>query len=331
MSDTPAVTVLMSVHNGARHLYAAVQSILAQDFTDFEFLIVNDGSTDNSGAILHDLAARDSRIHLIDREHRGLAASLNEMIAMARSPLLARMGCDDISMPRRFSKQVEFLNTHPDVDIAGTAAHLIDEDGAVIAAKAEQIDSRANLHDALQDGPHVCTPSAMMRSAIVRKLGGYRPAFRYAEDYDLWLRASRESGIVCTADALQLCRRGPNQLHEQNRSERSWAAATAWYAHQRVLEGRPDPFDDLGAIPPVDEIDALFRIQGAALAIGRITAWQMRHAPTLPAVDYGLEARRHKDTRNPQHAALKSVNNARVLSALALGTALLALESCRPL
>ena len=331
MSDTPAVSVLMSVHNGARHLYAAVQSILAQDFTGFEFLIVNDGSTDNSGAILRGLAARDSRIRLIDREHRGLASSLNEMIALAHSPLLARMGCDDISMPRRFSKQVEFLNTRPDVDIVGTAAHLIDEDGAVIATKTEQIDSPANLHNALQDGPHVCNPSAMMRAASVHKLGGYRPAFRHAEDYDLWLRASRESGIACIADALQLCRRDLNQLGEKNRSERSWAAATAWYTHQRVLEGRTDPFDDLDAIPSGNEVDALFGIQGAALAIGRISAWQMRHAPTLPAVYYGLEERRHKDTRNPQHAALKSVNNARVLSALALGTTLLALESCRPL
>ena len=133
MSGTPAISVVMSVYNGARYLHPAVESILEQDFADFEFIIVDDGSTDGSGAILLEFAEKDARIRLIQRENRGLVASLNEAIALARAPLIARMDCDDIAMPDRFTRQIEYLADHPEIAIVGSHIHEIDEDGAIVA------------------------------------------------------------------------------------------------------------------------------------------------------------------------------------------------------
>lgn len=132
MATAPALSVFMSVYNGARYLDEAIASILGQDFADFEFLIVNDGSTDGSAALLQKWAATDRRIILIDRENRGLVFSLNEMIALAKAPLLARMDCDDISLPNRFSMQIEYLNAHPEIGILGTNTRDITEDGCII-------------------------------------------------------------------------------------------------------------------------------------------------------------------------------------------------------
>ena len=99
----------MSVYNGERFLTAAIESVLGQTFSDFEFLILDDGSRDGTRAIVEAMAARDSRIRPIVRENRGLIASLNQLIAEARAPLIARMDADDVCLPERFARQVQFL------------------------------------------------------------------------------------------------------------------------------------------------------------------------------------------------------------------------------
>lgn len=124
----------MSVYNGTRHLYPAVRSVLDQDFTDCEFFIVNDGSTDGSGELLDRLVAEDRRIKLIDRDNRGLAASLNELIGIAQGPLLARMDGDDVAMPNRFSRQIVYLERHLDIGILRSNSHDLDQNGDIIGA-----------------------------------------------------------------------------------------------------------------------------------------------------------------------------------------------------
>ena len=109
----------MSVYNGERFLTAAIESVLGQTFSDFEFLILDDGSRDGTRAIVEAMAARDSRIRPIVRENRGLIASLNQLIAEARAPLIARMDADDIALPERFSTQIEWMLLK-NVDVCGT-------------------------------------------------------------------------------------------------------------------------------------------------------------------------------------------------------------------
>ena len=111
-SDPPLVSVCMPVYNATRYLAEAVESILGQTFRDFEFLITDDGSTDRSLAILKRYAAQDARIRLWSRPNAGYVVRLNEMLHQARGDLIARMDADDVALPERFARQVEFLRSH---------------------------------------------------------------------------------------------------------------------------------------------------------------------------------------------------------------------------
>ena len=120
----------MSVYNGERFLAPAIESILGQTFGDFEFLILDDGSTDATPRIVAGYAALDPRIRPIIRENRGLVASLNQLLEEARAPIVARMDADDISRPERFAKQAAFLDAHPDYGVIGCWTEDIDENEA---------------------------------------------------------------------------------------------------------------------------------------------------------------------------------------------------------
>ncbi len=281
MATAPAISVLMSVYNGAAHLYPAVRSILDQDFADFEFVIVNDGSTDGSGVVLKRLAASDSRIRLIDRENRGLVASLNEMLFAAKAPLLARMDCDDIAMPERFSKQVEYLTAHPDIGILGSNTHDLDENGRIISATDSYPLTPAEAMAQLKDSPPLCHPSVMMRTDLIRKLGGYREAFRHAEDYDLWLRASRVTDIANLPDRLLLYRRSASQISCKYPAEQALAAIVAWFDHERCLSGKASLFDSTDELPELDQIDTLFGETGLAATARKMLVERMRYSPDM--------------------------------------------------
>src|SRR5438067_12011849 len=117
----PAISVIMSVYNAEAFLEAAVQSVLMQSFSDFEFIIIDDGSTDRSNQILQDYARKDNRVRLISRPNKGLTASLNEGLKLARGEFIARMDADDVAAPDRFKIQVEYLRDHPEVSVRGSA------------------------------------------------------------------------------------------------------------------------------------------------------------------------------------------------------------------
>jgi Glycosyl transferase family 2 len=278
MATTPALSVIMSVYNGAAHLYPCVQSILQQDFADFEFLILNDGSIDGSAGILREMAKADQRITLIERENRGLVASLNELIDAAKAPLLARMDCDDIAMPNRFSMQTAYLAQNSSIGILGSNTHDLDEDGKIIGATDNYPLDAAKARSVLKDGPPVCHPSVMMRAALVRQLGGYRPAFRHAEDYDLWLRVSLRTEIANLPDRLLLYRRSPQQISQKHAGEQAKAAAIAWLDHVRVCEGKSSLFDNVDVLPEIHELDALFDDLSVAPFVRRKVVERMRYS-----------------------------------------------------
>lgn len=281
MANAPALSVIMSVYNGAAHLYPCVQSILQQHFSNFEFLILNDGSTDGTSKILRQLAAIDSRIRLIERENRGLVASLNELIAAAKAPMLARMDSDDVAMPERFARQMAYLSAHPEIGILGSNTHDLDEHGLIIGATDNYPLYPAAAQGVLSEGPPVCHPSVMMRTDLVRKLGGYRAAFRHAEDYDLWLRASLHTDIANLSDRLLLYRRSSEQISRKHAAEQAKAAAIAWLDHVRCCEGKPSLFDALASLPDIEEIDGLFEDSSAATFVRRKVVERMRYSSEM--------------------------------------------------
>ncbi len=281
MATGPRVSVIMSVYNGAQFLYPAVRSILDQHFFEFEFLIMDDGSTDSSLKILRELAKADSRVHVIACKNRGLVASLNQLIDMARAPYLARMDCDDIAMPDRFSRQLAFLEANPEIGILGSNSHDIDAQGNLIGATDTYPEMPEAVALRLFDGPPLCHPSVMMLTSVARQLGGYRAAFRHAEDYDLWLRASRLTQIANLPDRLLLYRRSPGQVSKKYAHEQAKAAAIAWEDHVRCSEGHLTLFNDCITLPELDDLDTLFDKPGVANNVRRKIVERLRYSPEM--------------------------------------------------
>lgn len=259
----------MSVFNGERYLAEAVESVLAQSFGDFEFLILDDGSTDSTAAIVRDFAARDRRIRPIIRENRGLIPSLNEMLDEARAPVVARMDADDICRPDRFEKQIAFLAAHPDYGVVGSWSEDIGEHGEPLERGGE--DHPLN-HDQMlvaieRGGQLICHPAAMYRRDIVRSVGGYHAAFRHCEDLDLWLRLSSVTKMGNIAQRLVRYRRYPGQVSSRHATQQQIGTAVAWLAWKERQTGRPDPTALLDRLPPISELDALFGQAGTARAV----------------------------------------------------------------
>jgi len=191
--DKPMVTVLMSVYNGERFLKEAIDSILNQTFTDFEFLIINDGSTDRSVEIIE--SYEDPRIRLINNEKNlKLIASLNKGISLARGKYIARMDCDDVSMPDRLEKEVDFLEKSLDYGLVGTYYTVIDGEGkdqynVSYPSSNELIKLFLSLNCPLAHG------SIMGRTELFKQnLYGSEESYA-VEDYELWTRMSKVTKI----------------------------------------------------------------------------------------------------------------------------------------
>jgi len=263
---TPAISVAMSVYNGERFLAPAIESVLAQDFTDFEFLILDDGSTDGTAAIVRHYAQIDPRIRPIVRENRGLVASLNELIEAARAPIIARMDGDDICRPSRFGKQLAFLAAHPDYGVVGSWTEDIDafDKSYHITGKDHPPTHEAFL-EAIENGwPLLCHPAAMFRREVVQAVGGYHAAFRHCEDYDLWLRLASVTRLASIPERLLRYRHYDNQVSSRHATEQQIGAAVSYLAYRERLAGRPDPTETLERLPPVDGLDALFGKAGVS-------------------------------------------------------------------
>lgn len=191
--NSPAVSVVMSVYNGERWLKEAIESVLCQTFTDFEFIIVDDGSIDQSPEIIREYASRDSRIIVITKENSGLAESLNAGIERARGYWIARMDADDICKPDRFQKQVSYLKKYTNIALVSGAVEYIDESGEIFGrtypiTSINQIKKRI-----LNFGNIIVHPAVMMRRDAVNSCGGYCAGLTTVEDSHLWRKLLRKN------------------------------------------------------------------------------------------------------------------------------------------
>ncbi len=215
MSPTaPRLSVLMAVHDARRYLDACLRSIFGQTFADFEFIVVDDGSTDGSRRILEKWARRDARLRLIARENRGLTPSLNEALAAARGEYVARMDADDVSLPRRFELQVDYLDRHADCVAVGGEVLMVDPEGWPIGLRGhalthEEIDRRLLA----ANGGALTHPVATMRADALRKIGGYREQFVVAQDLDLFLRLAEVGRLANLPEVLLRWRQSPRSIN----------------------------------------------------------------------------------------------------------------------
>lgn len=198
----PAVSVVMSVYNGEDYLAEAIDSILGQTFTDFEFIVIDDGSRDSTRKIVERYAQTDARIRLISEQNTGLTQALRNGVAEAKAPLIARMDADDISTPDRFQRQVGLLAARPDC-VAATC-HFVHfrDDGSI-----KMVSSNIGPEPLVPLYNNVCNRigehgQVMFRRAAYEQAGGYDPAVRYSEDYDLWSRLLLIGGFAIVEDVL---------------------------------------------------------------------------------------------------------------------------------
>ena len=228
---TPKVTVLMPVYNGERYLRAAMASILTQSFTDFEFLIIDDGSTDASWELI--TACPDPRIRAVKNESNLLLAGvLDKGLRLARGEYVARMDCDDVSLPERLALQVEYLDAHPEVGVLGTGYIPIDgQDRPLEGAMLYPEGHHQLLWLMLFENP-LAHPSAMLRREAALRAGGYdsdviRGRERFSgEDYDLWRRMAGDCKLATLSQPLLLLRKhgGNVTLVHQLENEKNSAA-----------------------------------------------------------------------------------------------------------
>jgi len=207
MGKSPMISVVMAVYNGKKFLAEAIESILNQTWTDFEFIIVNDGSRDNSLKIINRYAKKDSRIVVISRKNMGLVQSLNEGIAIAKGEYLARIDADDIALPTRFEKQVEFLKNHPDISILGTFIKPFGDSAVKDLVVCENWFNPSlnpeNVEATFLDRAAICHPSIMGRTELFKSMQ-YRDKYYCAEDYDLWLRSLKAGYKIWVLDEILL-------------------------------------------------------------------------------------------------------------------------------
>jgi glycosyltransferase involved in cell wall biosynthesis len=181
----------MSVYNGLPHLDRAIESIVEQTYSNFEFLIIDDASTDGSREVLKKWAQRDDRIRLVvHEENKGLGAALAEGVEKARTPWIARMDDDDISMPDRLERQMGYVSDAPEVDILGGWALECDQEGNVRRTRKFPTD-----HEDIVRLIWTCPiqhTTVLFRREAIRQAGSYDSGLRRRQDYDLWFRCVDE-------------------------------------------------------------------------------------------------------------------------------------------
>ena len=235
----PEITVLMSVYNGQKYLRQCIESILSQTNGDFEFLIIDDGSTDSTPSIL--ASYQDPRMKIIRQENCGVTKSLNRGLALAQGTFVARIDADDIAMPDRFEKQFSFLQFNPDVGIVGSNAILIDENGNQIGRLQYPQEHEALVTHAENFRGRFPHSSFFFRVKAVRKLNGYNERYVKALDHDLFFRLCRKYRVACLPESLIALRlHSSSLLHSDNSNLQRKYGVAALINHIRRKQGLED-------------------------------------------------------------------------------------------
>jgi hypothetical protein len=247
--DSPSISVVMSVFNGQAFLSEAIESILGQTFQEFEFLVVDDGSTDRTAEILTGYASRDARMRVLRHENKGRAESLNIGINLATGDYIARMDADDVAMPSRLQEQFEFMERHPEVGLLGGAVELINNAGQIIRTARPPQEDR-EIKSLMLRGNPMFHSTVVMRKEVALAAGGYRKALLDADDYDLWLRMSERSRLANLGIPILKYRIHSDQVSIRNMEHQMLCVLAARAAATLRSQGFPDPLSEVDEITP---------------------------------------------------------------------------------
>lgn len=218
----PEISVVMGVYNGAGTLPAALDSILSQQDVELEFIVVDDGSTDGSAAILDAAAEKDARLRVVHKSNQGLTRALIDGCARASAPWIARQDADDLSLPGRLAALLDLARRHPDAVMLSSAVQYVGPNGERLfqmSRPADPVRARRQLLD------EKCGPpahgSVMFSREAYRAVGGYRACFYFGQDSDLWMRLAERGGIAYAESVFYVYRLSPGAISGASRSLQS--------------------------------------------------------------------------------------------------------------
>lgn len=299
----PEISVLLCVYNGEAYLAACMESILTQTFTDFEFVVVNDGSTDRSLEIINAYAQKDPRMFIVNRrKNAGISASVTEGLKHCRGKYIARMDQDDISLPDRFLMQHRYLESHPEIDVVGSSLAFIDEDGNLTGKTLIRPTDPLIIRLQMYYRCVIHNPSTLMRAAYYQKYNQDSQEVGYyaADDYSLWLRENTHHLYANLAEPLLKYRLHSKQTSsEKSRIQMDETLRAAQIAYQELLDRSI----------PVDMIEPFYYIRRAATTDPEIVKLGLQ---TMYDIQKAFEKRNHltpeqkKETRRFSYEKLKS-------------------------
>ncbi len=206
------LSVIMSVYNGSRFLRQAIESILNQSFTDFEFIIIDDASTDSSLEIISGLVIKDERIKVLKNpQNIGLTKSLNKALTEAKGEYIARIDADDFSYPERFKVQVDFLDKNKNIGLVGTWAKIIDGQDEVLR-EIHNFTEPSDLKKVLIKYNPFFHSSIMIRKSVLVEVGLYDENYQFAQDYELYFRIAQKSDLANISKTLIVYRQTDNSI-----------------------------------------------------------------------------------------------------------------------
>ena len=265
----------MSVRDGGAFVAAALASILAQTLTDFECIVIDDGSRDGTPALLQRAARADARLRLVRQEGAaGLVAALNLGCSLARAPLIARMDADDVALPDRLARQLERLAREASLVVLGGAALFVDAQDRLLPSDPTPTGPRT-LAQALARGDcPLIHPTVVMRRAAFEAVGGYRACIAHAEDYDLWLRLSERGAIDNLPEPVLRYRRHPQQVSIRHHAQQAVSNLAARASARARRAGRPDPLESLTRLDDatLDSLGLDAAVRAAAVARATLTS-----------------------------------------------------------
>ncbi len=230
LKKKPEISVLISVYNGDVFLRPALESILEQSFSDFECIVIDDASSDQTAKILAEYASKDVRIRIFKNEKNvGLTASLNRGLSHCEGRYVARMDADDIASKERFMTQYWFMEEHPDVAASGSCVAVIDESGKLLGEKNlaltyEEIKSKMLFNN------QFIHSTLFFRTDILKSLGGYDETFQKSQDYELMLRLCSRYPVVNLKEKLLQFRLHGDSLSWTNQDQQKFAIRARWMA-----------------------------------------------------------------------------------------------------
>ena len=237
------VSVIMPAYNAEQYISEAIESVRSQTHQDFELIIVNDGSTDNTLSIAESYAREDERIKVFSQPNIGVSITRNRAIDVALNEWIVCMDADDVMLPKRIERQLAFIERYPDVAVASSFVYYIGTDGDIIGTYRSSLTTRRAVEEQIERGELIAfhQPAVIMRKSVVQDVGGYRREVWPGEDIDLWNRIAEQGHLVLVQPEVLLKYRKHGSSTSLLKARATWLN-TRWIkaCAQRRRAGKPE-------------------------------------------------------------------------------------------